>query len=115
MLAEATRLAALNPVERPLPKLCAILTDGRALYTGYNSRKTHPLQHRFNSPYKPHLHAELDAIRRAARVHGSNLKRFTLYVARVHRSTDVSALAKPCVGCQRAIMAFNIQQVEWTK
>jgi tRNA(Arg) A34 adenosine deaminase TadA len=110
-------LARINPVERPLPKICAVLTDHtkQNVYIGFNSRKTHPLQLKFN-PHNPsaiHLHAELDAIRKAVRVHGGNLSDFSLYVARVHRSGQV-ALAKPCKGCQGAIVAFGIKDIQWT-
>jgi len=116
MLEVAIAAALSNLVERPLPKLAAVLTDGHSTVIGYNSRKTHPLQLRFN-PHNPKavcLHAEMDSIRQAIRVHGIDLSDFKMYVARVHRDGTV-ACAKPCAGCQSAILAFNIKTVEWTE
>ncbi len=116
MLKTAIQAALDNTVGRPLPKLACVLTDGWSTVVGFNSRKTHPLQLRFN-PHNPKaicIHAEMDAIRQAIRINGNDLGDFRMYVARVHRDGTV-ACAKPCKGCQSAILAFNIKSVEWTE
>lgn len=116
MLKVALQAALSNPVDRSLPKLACILTDGWSTVIGFNSRKTHPLQARFNAhnPKAICIHAEVDAIRQAIRLHGSDLSDFKMYVARVHRDGS-PACAKPCKGCQSAILAFNIKEVTWTE
>jgi tRNA(Arg) A34 adenosine deaminase TadA len=114
MINLAIKLARTNLVERPLPRFACVLTDNKTTYVGFNSRKTHPLQFKFN-PKSTCLHAEMDAIRQAVRVHGTDLGRFSMFVARVHRGTGEPILAKPCSGCQGAIVAFNVKDVEWTK
>ena len=115
MLNTAIKAARGNPVERPLPRLACVLTDGHSTVIGFNSRKTHPLQARFSSnPQAIHLHAEIDAIQRAVRLIGPDLSRFDMYVARVYRDGE-KALAKPCEGCMGAISAFGIRNVFWTE
>lgn len=92
--------------------MCAILVtkDGQE-YVGYNSRKTHPLAAKFGKNSKSYcLHAEVDAIRKCKQ----DCDGAVLYVARVLKNGS-PALARPCEGCQRAIMAFNIKNVEWTE
>ena len=115
MIKTAIQAAKDNKVNRPLPKMACVLTDGHNTVVGFNQRKSHPLQLRFN-PHNPqaiYLHAEMDAIRQAIRLQGSDLKRFRMYVARVHRDGQI-ACARPCEGCQNAILAFGIKDVEWT-
>lgn len=114
MLRVATEAAKDNPVDG-LPKMAAILVcrNGKT-YIGYNQRKTHPLQKEFaRNEHSIHLHAEIDAIVKATR-DGSPVDGGTMYVARVWRNGS-PALAKPCSGCQKAIIHFDIAHVEWTK
>lgn len=115
MLKTAVQAAIDNQVKRPLPKMACVLTDGHNTVVGFNQRKSHPLQLRFNkhNPQAIYLHAEMDAIRQVIRLQGADLSGFKMYVARVHRDGEV-ACAKPCKGCQSAILAFNIRSVEWT-
>lgn len=96
--------------------MACVLTDGHNTVVGQNKRKTHPLQLRFNkhNPKAICLHAEMDAIRQAIKLSGSDLSGYKMYVARVHRNDEL-ACAKPCQGCQSAIVAFNIKSVEWTE
>lgn len=115
-LSYAIELAKNNPIEK-LPALAAVLVLKEGGYvTGYNRLKTHPLQARFSSrPGAIYLHAEVDAIVNALRYHTlSDLDGSALYVARVLKNGQ-PALAKPCAGCQRAIVHFGIQHVEWTQ
>ena len=107
--------AALNNPVEGLPRMAAILVtrSGKA-YTGLNSRKSHPLAKRFGRNEKSIcLHAEMDAIRLACAA-GDDLRGSSLWVARVFKNGQ-RALAKPCEGCQRAIIQFGIEEVEWTE
>lgn len=109
-LPRAISLARANPVQN-LPRMAAIITDGkRIVSTGFNSRRTHPLAARFQrNPAALCIHAELAAIVNAR----EPIAGMTMYVARVLKSGE-PALAKPCVGCERAIAAFGIKDVTWT-
>lgn len=113
-LEHAVGAALSNPVEG-LPRMAAILvTRSGNAYTGYNSRKTHPLAKRFGrNDQAICIHAEIDAIRRAVAA-GDDLRGSRMWVARVFRDGR-PALAKPCIGCQRAIVSFGIVEVEWTE
>lgn len=116
MIKTAIQAARENTVGRPLPKLAAVLTDGHNTVVGFNSYKTHPMQLRFN-PHNPKaicLHAEMDAIRQAVRLSGSDLSDYKMYVARVKRDGSV-ACAKPCRGCTQAILTFGVKEVQWTE
>ena len=92
----------------------------RVISFGVNKRKTHPFQkaHAKNKDAID-LHAENDAIVNALRHFDvDELKRATLYVARVKKPTARSqftwGLAKPCSGCQKAIAAMGIKRVFYT-
>ena len=99
-----------------LPRMAAVMTDvnDRVLAIGHNQRKTHPLQAKFSRrPGCSFIHAEIDAIVRSIRKI-NHLKGCSLYVARV-KADNTPALAKPCFGCQQAIIAFDISNVYWTE
>jgi len=83
-------------------------------YIGFNKYKTHPLQKKFGrNPHSIHLHAEMDAIVQAVMARDS-IDGASLYIARVLKD-GTPALAKPCVGCERAIIHFGIKEVSWTQ
>lgn len=79
---------------------------------GYNQLKTHPLQKQFGKNSESiFLHAEIDAIRNALRrVSVEELTRCDLYVIRVDKN-NLLGNSKPCEGCQRAIIHFNLRNV----
>lgn len=95
-------------------KTAAVLKIGQSLFIGRNRFKTHPFAKRFNpGETKICLHAELSAILEAM---GSGYRPpfgGRMYVARVLRAGS-PALSKPCTGCQKAIVAFGIDDIEWT-
>lgn len=124
----AIKSACKNPVKsrgrNSISRFAAVLTDGRNLFVGLNSYRTHPLQAKFGTNSKCiHIHAELDAIIQAIRCHGrqlgkhysdvTNLSGYSMFVARV-LGNGTPGIALPCVGCQRAIQTFNIKHIEWT-
>lgn len=110
---KAVKKARSNPVVG-LPRLAAILrTKDGTEYVGFNSRKTHPLAKEFGRKQETIcLHAEVDAIRQALRDSRDPSGGY-MYVARVLKNGQ-PALAKPCEGCQRALVAFDIQNVRWS-
>lgn len=110
----ALQLARANPVLN-IPKMAAILTDGSRSYMGLNKQKTHPLQAKFQrNPHTFFLHAEIDAFVNAIRNGITDFSKYQLFVARVMKNGE-PALAKPCKGCQQAIIHFNIRDVDWTQ
>lgn len=129
MLDKAILLARARPLIRPrgsssISRMVAILSDGVSEFVGENSYQTHPLAKRFSrNPERVHLHAELDAVIKAARYFTGRLgvKRdtyvdlgeFKLSVARV-LADGTPALAKPCPDCDRALKYFNVTEVEYT-
>lgn len=113
----AVAIARANKECGHLPRMAAVLTDkyGTVIGLGENRLKTHPLQAKFSRrPGSIYLHAEIDAIVDALkRCRLDDIEEGWLYVARVFKD-GTPALARPCLGCQRAIMHFGIQHVEWT-
>ena len=96
-------------------RLGAILTDGKNCFYGWNSWKTHPLQKKFGSNSdKIHLHSEIDAFRWAIYNGVTDFSNYTLYIARVLKNNE-PANARPCEGCQRAIIHFGVRDVVWTE
>jgi len=97
----------------------------RIISFGVNQAKSHPFQARFAHKKECiYLHAETDAIRNALKVISFNelyATRTTLYLVRLKRAwaNDTKApyihgIAKPCLGCLRAIITHNINRVVYT-
>ena len=85
---------------------------------GINQMKSHPFQAKYSTNRQSiYLHSEVDAIKNAARVVDSiELEKAYLYIVRMkyvnsHKKNMIWAMSKPCVGCQRAIAAFNLKRV----
>lgn len=96
----------------------ALVYKNTVISIGVNRKKTHPFQKKHSKHVESiYLHAENDCLSRALRKHSAEtIRRSTLYVTRIRRLTDccdtmVSGLAKPCVGCQRAIASMGISKV----
>jgi deoxycytidylate deaminase len=106
----AIKAALANPIKRA-PRMAAVIKDRKRLVSiGLNTFKTHPLQAKFGKMDECiYLHAEIAAFVNAR----CDVTGMTLYVARVTRDGK-PALAKPCSGCQRAIVQFGFGKVEWT-
>lgn len=114
LLEELTILARDNP-GMSNAHLAAALVDrkGKIISYGFNSSKTHPLQAKFSkNEHAIHLHAEVDAIRNALKM-GLDIEGTTMLVARALKD-GTPALAKPCEGCQRALVHFGVADVVWT-
>lgn len=92
---------------------CAILHVNNKIFTGFNKRKTHPLQKKFGDNKEAiYLHAEVYAIRKAYRVEG-NISRGILYVARTKADKSIG-MSAPCDACEEAIYYFGIKYVVFT-
>lgn len=112
MLNRTIALARCNRVEG-LPAMAALIVNkrGRIIAQGINQRKSHPLQAKFSRfPGWSYLHAEIAALVDAR---GEDLSDATMYIARVLKD-GTPALAKPCKGCQKALIAFGLKDVIWT-
>lgn len=99
-------------------RIAASIWDGNLyLDDGYNSLKTHPFQKKYGKNENCiHLHAEINAICNATRTLASgSLKGCTMVVVRAKKASPrgpwVWGMARPCEGCQRAIVAFGIKNV----
>lgn len=95
--------------------VAALYLDGELISMGINHRKSHPLMRRFGKNKNAiYLHAEIDAIRKALNILDvRKLTKSVLYVCRVTKNKEV-AMSKPCIGCQKAIVAFDIQGVYYS-
>lgn len=92
-----------------------IVIRNRIISVGVNNLKSDPLQARYGKNHHSiWIHAEISAIKNAMKiVHVDELKRATLYIVRM-RKDGIIGMAKPCDGCQRAIVAFEIRNVVYT-
>ena len=120
-------LRTLGLMTRDLPRVfrtrisAGIVLKNEFIAFGSNQLKTHPFQQKFSKHEDAiYLHAETDAIKNALRVISQEeLSRSTLYVCRIKQISSeddrkIWGLAKPCIGCQRAIATFGIKEVYYT-
>ena len=111
LLVDAGRLAKLS---------AAIVQKNRIISVGQNSYKSHPFQKRFGKTTDSiFLHAETSAIVKAIKeLDTTDLSNCDLYICRMKRCSrnlnDIYGLAKPCIGCARAITEFGIRNVFYT-
>ena len=97
----------------------AIIYKNQIISYGVNQNKSHPFHSQFSeSDDAIYLHAETDAIKNALkRIPESELGKASLYVCRVKYDSNgrgkkiTWGLAKPCIGCRRAIATFGIRDV----
>ena len=117
-------LARLAETVEPVRKArlaASIVISNDVVSFGINQLKSHPLQSRFGKNEDSiYLHAEIDAIKNALRhINVEDLEKATLYITRVkfdswEKRNLIYGLAKPCSGCQRAILTFGISRVVYT-
>jgi len=104
-------------------KIGAVLVDKRGnTYTGSNSNKSHPLQHRYNKhrfgveihdTIGHSLHAELAAIKSAINKR-VDLTGAAIYIVRVGSKTFNFGMCRPCAACMGAILAVGITDIFYT-
>lgn len=98
-------------------KLCAVITvKNKPVAIGFNSDKTHTFQARFaKNEDAIFRHAETDCILQALReISADDLRRATIYIGRVKGNNNSWGLAKPCAGCMRAILHYEIKRVVYS-
>ena len=109
----------IEPVKSSRLAACLILKNSVLGY-GFSQMKSHPFQAEFaKNPEAIFLHAETDAIKNALkRASQDDVSKATLYIARAkidHRTRKwIYGMAKPCIGCARAIATFDISNVVYT-
>lgn len=93
----------------------AVVIKNKIVGVGVNSYKSHPFANKYSAREGAiYFHAETSAIYDALRyVSKDELKKATLYVARVNKNGD-DAMSKPCSGCSRCIEDFGIRNVVYT-
>jgi deoxycytidylate deaminase len=126
MAIDHARHNTIKPVGRnSISRFGAVLWNGPLMFFGWNSYKTHPLQKKFGKNDECiHIHAEIDCIVQATRwlakqnrtvyKNVTSLSGFSLAVARV-LTDGTPSIAMPCEGCQKALIAFDIKNMVWTK
>mgnify|MGYP003325769852 FL=1 len=92
-----------------------IIHRGDIVSIGINQKKTHPFQAQYaKNDEAIYLHAEVDAIKNALKILSvEDLKKSILVVCRLKADSSFG-LARPCIGCMRAIVNFNIKNTYYT-
>jgi deoxycytidylate deaminase len=100
----------------------AIVHKNRIISVGVNQKRSHPFQAKYSTNEDAiFLHAETDSIRTALRyLAEKDFTKSTLYVCRIKHADGpdtplIWGLAKPCIGCQRAIATFDIKKVVYSE
>lgn len=116
-----TMLARMATTVEPVAaaRLAACLVHRNEIIAfGICQSKSHPFQAKFGKNQKAiYLHAETDCIKNALREHDQRtIAASTLYVSRVKffdpsKRRFIFGMAKPCIGCARAIATFGISKV----
>ena len=115
-----TKVAAANP-HNAEKFAAAIVFRNRIVSVGMNSMKSHPMAAKYGKNKEAiFLHAEIDSIKNALReIDIDDFSKCDLYICRVKKPKPFSkqfvwGLAKPCPGCERAVVAFGIKRVIYT-
>lgn len=92
-----------------------IVLKNEVIATGYNKRKSHPMQLRFAKMVGKHdsmwLHAEMSCL---IKLVGRDLSDAKIYVYRHVLKTFKRADARPCKICLPALLAFGIREINYT-
>ena len=96
-------------------RIGAVLVDGNhVVSSGYNKRKTHPLQKELNKvrgfQCKDSIHAETDCISWLIGKKDVDFTRMKLFVYREDKRGN-PAICRPCPACQKLIRSLGIKEV----
>lgn len=112
------QLASQAELVHKVRMIAALTFKGRTIAVRPNSVRTDPFHSRYaRDPLRLSIHAETACLKAALKVLNLNdLERCTLYVARAKMVNGkfVPGLAKPCLGCQRAIASFSLAKVVYS-
>lgn len=119
-LKEVLASVALNSDHHRSKHSALILYKNEIISVGFNRIKSHPFQKKYAKANEAiFLHAEISAIKQSLRrISLKELKKSTLYVARVRLNNGNKPsfmYSKPCEGCMRAIVEFDINKVFYTE
>lgn len=96
----------------------AIVHKNKIISIGVNSNKSSPLQAKYatNKDLSIYLHAEIAAIKNALRyLDVEDFQKTSIFICRakndIKTNKMIYGLAKPCPGCMRAIVEFDIKNV----
>ena len=110
----------VEPVAKARIAACLVYQN-EIISVGINQLKTHPFQARFGKNKDSiYLHAETSCIKQALKVLTlEDISRCDLYVCRIKYEDKLKermlfGMAKPCLGCSRAIASFDIRNVFYT-
>jgi deoxycytidylate deaminase len=99
----------------------SVVCRGKVVAYGYNHKKSHPFQAKFcKNKDAVFFHAEVHAIKNALRVIDvDDLSKCDLYIVRAKRENNrnrkwITGLAKPCIGCQKCIDAFELKNIYYS-
>lgn len=98
---------------------CVAVYHGKIISSGYNNKKTHPIQKKYNKYRKvkynnhivPQLHAEIMCL---LSIKNLNIKwdKVSLYIYR--SCTNGLGMARPCPACMAAIKELGIKNIYYT-
>lgn len=101
---------------------CVVAYKGTILAKGWNTNKTHTIQHHFNqyrfnnkvtNRYLPDkCHAEINALRKIKYL-DIDFSNVHVYVYREYKD-GASAMARPCAACMRMIKSMGIKYIHYT-
>jgi len=98
-----------------------VVRKDRVISYGYNHKKSHPFQAKYcKNKDAVFFHAEIHAIKNALKtIDVDDLSKCDLYVVRAKRRNSTSknwitGLAKPCIGCQKCIDAFELKNIYYS-
>jgi len=107
---------AVEPVANCRLAACLVHRN-EIISIGVNKKKSHPFMLRFSRHEEAiYLHAETDAIKNALKDYNEDfIRRCRMYVLRIKKPQEYSkhyvcGIARPCIGCQRALATFNIRE-----
>lgn len=100
---------------------CCAVYKHKVISTGFNSRRTSPLQKKYNKyrfytemPGAKHTcHAELSCLKPLMNRKDIDFKNVSVYIYREHKSGGL-ALAKPCASCEALIRALGVRNIYYT-
>jgi tRNA(Arg) A34 adenosine deaminase TadA len=97
----------------------AVVYKGDIVSIGVNSYKSDPMQAKYSkNEHAIYLHAEIAALKKAKKLlTNEELRKSEVYVVRRKTTNGIfcDGLAKPCVGCQRALDIHGITKIHYTK